>query len=188
MTLSRESLRKMSMSQLEGKLAEVKAKYSEASTNLAVAKEAQILKTKVIRGKGNKRKREMIAQILKINRETQKINAKIQQISLGNEIKFAKVKAAARQKASLRTKELRETGTYKTSMSNTEKVYAWCYDMDVSQEELDILLEMYTMEDLAMMSGDDFYDEVKKSRQEHYQRTHELDEDEEELTMDSVFI
>ena len=188
MTLSRESLRKMSMSQLEGKLAEVKAKYSEASTNLTMAKEAQILKTKVIRGKGNKRKREMISQILKINKETQKINTKIKQISLGNEIKFTKIKVAARKKVALRAKELRETGAYKTSMTNEEKVYAWCYDMDVSQEELDILLEMYTMEDLAMMSGDDFYDEVKKSRQEYYQRTHELDEDEEELTMDSVFI
>lgn len=188
MTLTKESLRKLSISQLEGKLAEIKAKYAEASTNLTLAKQAQILKTKTIRGKANKRKREMISQILKIEKEISKINTKIAQITLGNEIKFDKIKAAAKEKIALRAKELKETGTYKTSITNEEKVYAWCDDMNVSQEELDILLEMYTMEDLAEMSGDEFYDEVKKARQEQYQRTHELDEDEEELTFESVLI
>ena len=49
-------------------------------------------------------------------------------------------------------------------MTDMEKIYAWCEDMDVSEEVLERLLELYSVEDLANMSGDDFYDEVLDAR------------------------
>ena len=49
-------------------------------------------------------------------------------------------------------------------MTDMEKIYAWCEDMDVSEEVLERLLEMYSVEDLSNMSGDDFYDEVLDAR------------------------
>lgn len=57
-----------------------------------------------------------------------------------------------------------ETGTYQTSFSDEEKVLAWCYDMHVSYEQYLEIIEEYGIEELASMSGDDFYDKIVKGK------------------------
>ena len=47
--LSKESLSKMSIAQLEGKLMEAKEQFKAASTNLSEARQNQILKGKTIK-------------------------------------------------------------------------------------------------------------------------------------------
>lgn len=162
--ISKESLSKMSIAELEGKLMQAKEDFKAASTTLSEARQKQILKTKNIRGKAAKRKQELIAQIMKINKATQKVHAQIEKIQYGRVQEFEARKWGAAQKARMRKQELKATGTYQTSMSNMEKIYAWCEDMDVSEEVLEKLLEMYSVEELANMSGDDFYDEVEDAR------------------------
>ena len=160
MALNKTALSRMSVEQLEGKLSEAKARFAEASTNLSAARQSQILKTRTIRGKASQRKKELISQILKIEKQTGKVSAQIRQIQIASNIKFSQKKAAASRKVSLRRKELRDFGSYRTSMTNYEKVLAWCDDMNVDEETLDKLLEVYEISDLAAMSGDEFYDEV----------------------------
>lgn len=162
--ISKESLSKMSIAELEGKLMQAKEDFKAASTTLSEERQKQILKTKNIRGKAAKRKQELIAQIMKINKATQKVHAQIERIQYGRVQEFEARKWGAAQKAKMRKQELKNTGTYQTSMSDMEKIYAWCEDMDVSEEVLEKLLEMYTVEELANMSGDDFYDEVTDAR------------------------
>lgn len=164
--ISKESLSKLSIAELEGKLMQAKEEFKAASTTLSEARQKQILKTKSVRGKAAKRKRELIAQIMRLNRAIQKVHAQIERIQLGNIKEFEAKKWSASQKAKARKQELKQTGTYKTSMTDMEKIYAWCEDMDVSEEVLERLLELYSVEDLANMSGDDFYDEVLDARLE----------------------
>ena len=162
--ISKESLSKMSIAELEGKLMQAKEDFKAASTTLSEERQKQILKTKNIRGKAAKRKQELIAQIMKINKATQKVHSQIERIQYGKVQEFEARKWGAAQKAKMRKQELKNTGTYQTSMSDMEKIYAWCEDMDVSEEVLEKLLEMYSVEELANMSGDDFYDEVEDAR------------------------
>lgn len=162
--ISKESLSKLSIAELEGKLMQAKEDFKAASTALSEARQKQILKTKSIRGKAAKRKRELIAQIMRLNRATQKVYAQVERIQFGNTQKFEAKKWSASQKAKARKQELKQTGAYKTAMTDMEKIYAWCEDMDVSEEVLERLLELYSVEDLANMSGDDFYDEVLDAR------------------------
>lgn len=162
--ISKESLSKMSIAELEGKLMQAKEDFKAASTTLSEERQKQILKTKNIRGKAAKRKQELIAQIMKINKATQKVHSQIERIQYGRVQEFEARKWGAAQKARMRKQELKNTGAYQTSMSDMEKIYAWCEDMDVSEEVLEKLLEMYTVEELANMSGDDFYDEVEDAR------------------------
>lgn len=162
--ISKESLSKLSIIELEGKLMQAKENFKAASTTLSEARQKQILKTKSVRGKAAKRKRELIAQIMKINKATQRVNAQIEKIQFGNAQNFEAKKWSASQKARARKQELKQTGAYKTSMTDMEKIYAWCEDMHISEEVLERLLELYSVEDLANMSGDDFYDEVLKAR------------------------
>lgn len=162
--ISKESLSKMSIAELEGKLMQAKEDFKAASTTLSEERQKQILKTKNIRGKAAKRKQELIAQIMKINKATQKVHAQIERIQYGKVQEFEAKKWGAAQKAKMRKQELKNTGTYQTPMSDMEKIYAWCEDMDVSEEVLEKLLEMYSAEELANMSGDDFYDEVQDAR------------------------
>ena len=162
--ISKESLSKMSIAELEGKLIQAKEDFKAASTTLSEERQKQILKTKNIRGKAAKRKQELIAQIMKINKATQKVHAQIERIQYGRVQEFEARKWGAAQKAKMRKQELKTTGAYQTSMTDMEKIYAWCEDMDVSEEVLEKLLEMYSVEELANMSGDDFYDEVQDAR------------------------
>ena len=162
--ISKESLSKMSIAELEGKLMQAKEDFKAASTTLSEERQKQILKTKNIRGKAAKRRQELISQIMKINKATQKVHAQIERIQYGKVQEFEARKWGAAQKAKMRKQELKATGSYQTSMTDMEKIYAWCEDMDVSEEVLEKLLEMYSVEELANMSGDDFYDEVLDAR------------------------
>lgn len=162
--ISKESLSKMSIAELEGKLMQAKEDFKAASTTLSEERQKQILKTKNIRGKAAKRRQELISQIMKINKATQKVHAQIERIQYGRVQEFEARKWSAAQKAKMRKQELKTTGSYQTSMTDMEKIYAWCEDMDVSEEVLEKLLEMYSVEELANMSGDDFYDEVRDAK------------------------
>lgn len=162
--ISKESLSKLSIIELEGKLMQAKEDFKVASTALSEARQKQILKTKNVRGKAAERKRELIAQIMRLNRATQKVHAQVERIKFGNVQEFEAKKWSASQKARVRKQELKQTGTYKTSMTDMERIYAWCEDMHISEEVLERLLELYSVEELANMSGDDFYDEVLDAR------------------------
>ena len=162
--LSKESLSKMSIAQLEGKLMEAKEQFKAASTNLSEARQNQILKGKTIRGNANKRKAELIAQIMKINRATQKVNAQITQINVGAKMAFQAKINTARKKVDARRRELKATGSYQTSLSNKELVYHWCDCMGFDEEDLEKLLEYYTFDELAEMSGDEFYDQMQDAK------------------------
>lgn len=163
-TISKESLSKLSIAELEGKLMQAKEDFKAASTALSEARQKQILKTKSIRGKAAKRKRELIAQIMRLNRATQKVHAQVERIQFGNTQKFEAKKWRAAQKVKARKEELKRTGAYETVMTDMEKIYAWCEDMDVSEEILEKLLEPYSIEDLINMTGDEFYDEVQNAK------------------------
>lgn len=183
--ISKESLSKMSIQQLEGALMQAKEDFKAASTRLSEERQKQILKTKAIRGKASKRKQELISQIMNINRATQKIHAQIERISYGKMQKFEAKKWSASQKVKARKYELKSTGTYKTTMTDEEKVLAWCADMDISEETLEALLELYTMKELANMSGDEFYDRAQYaeySQTEHDYETFEPGEEKGGLT------
>ena len=164
MTLNKESLSKMSITQLEGKLMEAKEQFKAASINLSEARQNQILKGKEIRGKANKRKAELIAQIMKINRATQKVNAQIAQIKFGSKMEFQAKKSAASKKVDMRRSELKSTGSYQTSLTNRELVYYWCDCMGFDEEDLEKLLQYYTFDELAEMSGDEFYDQMQDAK------------------------
>ena len=164
---------------------QAKEDFKAVSTRLSEERQKQILKTKAIRGKASKRKQELISQIMNINRATQKIHAQIERISYGKMQKFEAKKWSASQKVKARKYELKTTGAYKTAMTDEEKVLAWCADMDISEETLEALLELYTMEELANMSGDEFYDRAQYaeySQTEHDYETFEPGEEEGGLT------
>lgn len=84
--LSKEGLKKLNIQELEGQLREVKSEFRKASQQLSIERQMQLAKTKAIKGKGSKRKKELIEQILKMQRETQRVNAKIAQIKLQAEM------------------------------------------------------------------------------------------------------
>lgn len=159
--ISKESLRGLSVNQLRGKLAEAKAKFAQNATGLSEERQAQILKTKQVRGKAANKKRELISQIMNIERQTAKVEAQRSKIVIGERIQFDIKITNARKKVRMRAVELKTTGSYQTKLSDYEKVLAWCRDMGVDKDTFDKLLETYTLEDLANMSGDEFYDEVR---------------------------
>ena len=82
--MNKESLKKLTVQELEGQLMEVKENFRQASSTLAIERQKQLAKTKIIRGNAKKRKKELIEQILKIQRETQRVQAKIQAIEIKN--------------------------------------------------------------------------------------------------------
>lgn len=73
--MNKESLRKLTIQELEGQLIEVKENYKAATIAFSVERQKQLLKSKTIKGKASKRKEELIRQILKIQKETQRIQA-----------------------------------------------------------------------------------------------------------------
>ena len=163
MRLTKETLSKMTVAQLEGKLMEAKSNFAQASTQLSAARQAQILKTKQIRGNASKRKKELISQILGLQRQTERVIVQREKITIGENIKFSAETLKAVAKVKIRAVELKETGTYKTSLSNYEKVLSLAYSMGVDKEVFDALLANYTIEELASMTGDEFYDQVKSA-------------------------
>ena len=58
--MNKESLRKLTIQELEGQLMEVKENFRQASSTLAIERQKQLAKTKIIRGNAKKRKRELI--------------------------------------------------------------------------------------------------------------------------------
>ena len=164
MTLTKETLSKMSIEQLEGKLAEAKSNFNQLSQTLSKERQKQILKSKAIRGKAAKRKAELISQILKIQRATGKVQAQINAIKFGAQKAFNVEVNAAIGKVKKRQEELKTFGSYRTSITDHEKILYWCECMHFDQEDLDKVLELYTEEQLAEMSGDEFYDEVRAAR------------------------
>lgn len=98
-----------------------------------------------------------------MQRETQKINAKIAKIAYGQTKAWETQVSSAVSKYRKRKNELKNFGTYKTTMTDKEKVLYWCDCMGFDEEDLNKLLEVYDWSDLANMSGDEFYDEVKFS-------------------------
>ena len=73
--MNKESLHKLTIQELEGQLMAVKENYRAATTALSIERQNQLLKTKAIKGKASKRKEELIRQILKIQKETQRVQA-----------------------------------------------------------------------------------------------------------------
>ena len=97
--MNKESLRKLTIEELRGQLVAAKENYRIAAAQLAVERQAQLAKAKAIRGKGSKQKQALIEQILKMERETQRVKAKINQIKAKAEmplntsyIKIGKIK------------------------------------------------------------------------------------------------
>lgn len=171
MKTSKESLRGLSVQQLEGKLMDAKARFAEASTQLSAARQSQILKTKQIKGKASARKKELISQILELERQTARVEAQRSKITIGENIKFNIDISKAAKKVAMRAVELKTTGTYQTPLTGYEKVLEWCMDMGVDRETFYELLKIYSIEELSNMSGDDFYDEVNSiMRSEEIQR------------------
>lgn len=164
--ISKESLSKLSIAELEGKLTEVKQEFTKKSSILTEARQKQILKNKAIRGGSAKRRQELIRQILQMQKQINKVDAKIASIKVGVMRNFEAAVSQASQKVTKRRLELKQSGSYKTGLTNYEKVLAWCGDMGYDQEDLEMMLEFYTIEELAEMSGDEFYDEVKRKRRE----------------------
>lgn len=160
MRITKEALSKMSISQLEGKLSESKAKFAEAATSLSAERQSQMLKARVIRGKAAQRRKELVSQILNIENSIEKIYAQTRITIAGSELKFNIKKAAASAKVELRRSELRNFGTYQTSLTDYEKILAWCDDMGIDEQTLNQLLNNYSLTDLAAMSGDEFYDQI----------------------------
>lgn len=164
---------------------QAKEDFKAASASLSEARQSQLLKSKALKGKASKRKQELIAQIMKINKATQRVHAQIERISYGKMQKFEAMKWSASQKVKQRKLELKSSGVYKTAITDEEKVLAWCADMDISQETLNALLELYTMQDLANMSGDEFYDRAQYAEynmKDHDYETFEPGEEEGGLT------
>ena len=86
--LSKESLKRLTIQELEGQLVQVKATFRETSSLLAIERQQQLAKAKQIKGKSNKRKKQLIEQILKIQKETQRVQAKIEQINMQSKIRL----------------------------------------------------------------------------------------------------
>ena len=158
--MNKESLRKLSIQELEGQLMEVKENFRQASSTLAIERQKQLAKMKIVRGKGNKRKQQLIEQILKIQKETRKIQAKIQAIEIKNNqvishVSMGKIKVqfnngdegpdSAEMWAAIKTyKDNVKRGVIK-EVSN--------YDMLSSEEQADYAYEV--------MSRDDYYKYIK---------------------------
>lgn len=159
--MTKTSLSKMSVAELEGKLIEVKENFRASAMNLNLARQNQILKGKAIRGKTSERKSALISQILKIQQATNKNLAAVQQINAQNNMAYQNSLAAAARMVEKRREELRRYGEYMTRLSNKEKVMAWAYDMGVDKDTLDIMVAIYGWDELAAMSGDEFYDQCQ---------------------------
>lgn len=160
MKTSKESLRGLSVQQLEGRLMDAKARFAEASTQLSAARQSQILKTKQVKGKASARKRELISQILELERQTARVEAQRSKITVGENIKFNIEVSKAAAKVRIRAVELKTTGAYKTQLTDYERILSMAADMGADKETFDALLENFTLKELQAMSGDDFYDEV----------------------------
>lgn len=86
--MNKESLKRLTIEELRGQLVAVKESYRAAASELAVERQAQLAKAKAIKGKGAKQKRELIEQILKMERETQRVRAKINQIKMQSNLPY----------------------------------------------------------------------------------------------------
>lgn len=80
--MNKESLKKLTIEELRGQLVVAKENYRAAASELAIERQKQLAKAKAIKGKGAKQKKELIEQILKMERETQRVRAKINQIQM----------------------------------------------------------------------------------------------------------
>lgn len=179
--ISKESLSKMSIRELEGRLMQAKEDFKASSAILSKERQKQILKTKAIRGNNLKRKQELIRQIMKINKATAKVQSQIIKIKVGNQQSFAQKTLNASVKMQKRKEELKKFGTYQTSITDEERVLAYCRDMGYTEEDLQKALEYYTIEELADMPGQEFYDEVheaKRAGNRNEQMTFDVPEEE----------
>ena len=88
--MTRESLRKLNVQELENQLSIQKENLQNLSSTLNAARQAQILRTKTIRGNAKKRKEELIRQILQLQKEAGKVQAKINAIQVRNEMNTQK--------------------------------------------------------------------------------------------------
>lgn len=161
MGLMKENLNKMSIEQLRGKLAEVKSEFKRtAAEAYTPERQEQILKGKAIKGNTKKQKQTLVSQINKISAAISKVSS----INFTNDYhadtQFAKDVEKALKKVEQRRMELLKNGIYETHLNAKEKVYYWCDCMNFSRSDLRVLLSVYTFEELAEMSGDEFYDEM----------------------------
>lgn len=160
--LSKENLSKMSVGQLKGKLIQVEGEFLKKSSNIYTPeRQEQILKGKTIKGSTKQQKQALISQINKIQNATNKIETITIKINYHADTEFDNAVTAARLKVLRRQEELLKKGLYETHLSAKEKVYYWCDCMGFSRSDLNLLLAVYTFEELAEMSGDEFYDEMQ---------------------------
>lgn len=84
--MTKESLRKLNVQELENQLSVHKENLKNLSSTLSAERQAQILKQKTIRGNAKKRKEELIRQILQLQKEERRVQAKINAIQTRNEM------------------------------------------------------------------------------------------------------
>ena len=84
--MTKESLKKLNIIELENQLNVQKQNLQNLSSKLNAARQAQILKTKKIRGNAKKRKEELIRQILQLQKEAGRVQSKINAIQVRNEM------------------------------------------------------------------------------------------------------
>lgn len=162
--MTRERLQRMSLAELEAKLSEVRSKFLDVTQDLSRARREQILKSRKIRGSANEKKARLISQIRKLEASIEKVETKISLINFQKSSEFDRMVAAATDKVESRKLELKMTGAYSTVLNTKDKVLYWCGCMGYDWEDLDMMLEYYTWEDLEDMEGDEFYDEVRRKR------------------------
>lgn len=84
--MSKESLKKLNIQELEGQLSVQRENLQNLSSVLSQERQKQILKNKAIRGSSKKRKEELIRQILQLQKEAARVQAKINGIKTRNEM------------------------------------------------------------------------------------------------------
>lgn len=84
--MSKESLKKLNIQELEGQLSVQRENLQNLSSVLSQERQKQILKNKAIRGSSKKRKEELIRQILQLQKEAARVQAKINNIKTRNEM------------------------------------------------------------------------------------------------------
>ena len=84
--MTKESLRKLNVQELENQLSVHRENLKNLSSTLSAARQAQILKQKTVRGSAKKRKEELIRQILQLQKEERRVQAKINEIKVRNEL------------------------------------------------------------------------------------------------------
>lgn len=158
--MNKESLRKLTIQELEGQLMEAKENFRQASSTLAIERQKQLAKMKVVRGKGNKRKQELIEQILKIQKETRRVQTKIQEIEIKNNqvishVNMGKIKVQFNNgdEGPDNAEMWAAIKTYKDNVKRGVIKEKTNYDMLSSEEQADYAYEV--------MSREDYYKYIK---------------------------